>query len=157
MYLASKKISPGQGHTAGRELLCQLYSAHVGADMPEILTTHRGKPYFATGPWHFSISHTKHYAFCVLSEKPVGLDAEEMDRQIQLQLAEKILSPGEKAIFDSHIDQRAALLKYWVLKEAYAKLSGEGLKGYPNQTNFDPNDPRVQIIENCYVAIIVES
>ena len=157
MYLAYKKISSGAGHAVGRELLRQLYTEHVGADMPSILITDRGKPYFATGPWHFSISHTKHYVFCVLSEKPVGLDAEEMDRQINLQLAEKILSPTEKAIYDSQTDQRVALLKFWVLKEAAAKLSGEGLKGYPNQTDFDPNDPRVQTIDNCYVAIIVEN
>ena len=157
MYLAYKKISPGAGHEVGRELLRQLYTEHVGADMPAILTTDRGKPYFATGRWHFSISHTKHHAFCVLSEKPVGLDAEEMDRQIHLQLAEKILSSTEKAIWTRQTDQRAALLKFWVLKEATAKLSGEGLKGYPNQTDFDPNDPRVQTIDNCYVAIIVES
>ena len=153
MYLAYKKISPGMGHEAGRELLRQLYRDHVGTQMPPILITERGKPYFATGSWHFSISHTKHHAFCVLSEKPVGLDAEEMDRQIQLQLAEKILSPTEKAIFDRQTDPRAALLKFWVLKEAFAKLSGEGLKGYPNQTNFDPNDPRVQTIDGCYMAI----
>ena len=154
MWLSYSAIQPGQGHAVGRELLRQLYREHVGADMPAILTAHRGKPYFATGQWHFSISHTKHHAFCVLSEKPVGLDAEEMDRQIHLSLAEKILSPTEKAVFDSQTDKCAALLKFWVLKEAAAKLSGEGLKGYPNNTDFDPNDPRIQIIANCYVAIL---
>ena len=39
-------------------------------------------------------------------------------------------------------------------KEAAAKLSGEGLRGYPNHTNFSLDDPRVQQIDGCLVAVI---
>ena len=141
------------GHEAGRLLLAQLYREKTGEPMPEILTGPRGKPYFAEGNLHFSISHTKHYAFCALSEKNIGIDAEEMDRTINLQLADKILSPREKIRFAQAEDPRAALLKLWVLKEAAGKLSGEGIKGYPNHTDFSPEDPRIQEISGCYVAV----
>lgn len=160
MQLAYRKIEAGQGHSAGRALLEELYRARTGSPMPEICVTPRGKPYFAVEQniynLHFSISHTKDHVFCVLSEKPVGLDAEETDRKIDLRLAEKILSPLEKQRFLAEKDPQAALLKLWVLKEAAAKLSGQGLQGYPDHTDFDPHDPRVQEIDGCYVAILVE-
>lgn len=142
------------GHTAGRQLLENMYAKYVGGQLPEILVTERGKPYFAEGGWHFSISHTRRRVFCVLSEKPVGLDAEETDRQPDLRLADKILSPAERQRYDRAQDKTAALLRLWVLKEAAAKLSGEGLQGYPNHTDFDPDDPRVIVRDNCYVALL---
>ena len=122
--------------------------------MPEICVGHRGKPYFADESVHFSISHTKHHVFCVLSDTPVGIDAEELDREINLSLADKILSPAEKAQFDDAKDKKSALLTFWVLKEAAGKCTGEGINGYPNKTNFSLDDPRVQTIDGCLVAII---
>ena len=88
---------------------------------------------------------------------PIGIDAEEIDRDINLRLAEKILSPAEKAHFDSAADKRLTLLKFWVLKEAAAKLSGEGLKGYPNHTDFSPEDPRILEQEGCLVAVLTDA
>ena len=151
MILGSCELGGRSGHDAGRELLAQLYP---GDTLPAIAVAERGKPYFVDSPWHFSISHTPHHAFCVLSEHPVGIDAEEMDRSINLRLAEKVLSPVEKAQFDAAEDKRAALLKFWVLKEAAAKLTGEGLRGYPNHTEFTLNDPRLREMDGCYVAVM---
>ena len=152
--LEYEKILPGQGHAAGRALLQKMYEARFDRPMPQILVTDRGKPYFADSSAHFSISHTKGHVFCVLSHVPVGLDAEEADRQIDLRLADKILSAPEKVRFRQAADKTEALLRFWVLKEAAAKLTGDGLRGYPDQTDFDPGDPRIQIIDGCYVAII---
>ena len=83
-------------------------------------------------------------------------NAEEADRQISLKLAEKILSRGEKAQFDASSDQRLTLLTFWVLKEAQAKMTGVGLKGYPMHTEFTLPDPRVRQIDGCLVAVIEE-
>lgn len=142
------------GHTAGRQLLENMYAKYVGGQLPEILVTERGKPYFAQGGWHFSISHTKRRVFCVLSRHNVAVDAEEVDRQPDLRLADKILSPRERQYYDRAQDKSAALLRFWVLKEAAAKLSGMGLKGYPKDTEFVPDDPRVTVRDNCYVAVM---
>ena len=90
----------------------------------------------------------------VLSEKNVGIDAEELDRDIKLSLAEKFLSPGEYAQYEKAADKRLALLRFWVLKEAAGKCTGEGLQLWPNHTNFSLDDPRVQEISNCLVAIV---
>ena len=154
MVLGHKDIAPGQGHAAGRELLKQLYLEHFGGEIPEISVTDRGKPYFPNGTVHFSITHTKYHVFCALSDKPIGIDAEETDRQIDLRLAEKILSPKEKAQYEAAPDKQQALLTFWVLKEASAKCSGDGLRGYPNQTDFSLDDPRVTTQHNCLLAIL---
>ena len=142
------------GHTAGRQLLEQMYREATGQAMPQIRLTQRGKPYFADASLHFSVSHTSRHAFCVLWDKPVGIDAEETDRDIDLRLAEKILSTTEKQRFDQAQDQRVVLLKLWVLKEAYAKCTGRGWGSYLYETDFDPSDPRVQEMNGCFVAVI---
>ena len=156
MILKFCALSGRSGHEAGRELLAQAYREATGDELPPIAITERGKPYFPDSPWHFSISHTKAHAFCVLSDSPIGIDAEETDRNMNLALAEKILSPAEKVRYNAATDKRRALLTFWVLKEAAAKCSGEGLRGYPNHTDFSPDDPRVTEIDGCLVAIIEE-
>ena len=156
MKIAHCKLSGRNGHEAGRQLLAQLYRQETGQELPRICTTERGKPYFPDSPWHFSISHTPNHAFCVLSRNNVAIDAEEPDRKVNLLLAQKILSRSEKQQFDAAENQALALLTFWVLKEAQAKLSGEGLRGYPNHTNFSLDDPRVTRLEGCLVAVMEE-
>lgn len=144
------------GHEAGRALLAELYRRETGEALPPIGITPRGKPFFADSSWHFSISHTRKHAFCVLDRENIAIDAEELDRPANLRLAERILSPREKEQFEAAADRTRALLTFWVLKEAAAKLSGEGLRGFPNHTNFSLDDPRVREIEGCVVAILRE-
>lgn len=155
-YLAHSSLDGRTGHDAGRALLRQLWQTHVGTPMPEISVAPGGKPRFCDGDWHFSISHTPRNAFCVLSDRPVGLDAEEADRSIDLRLAKKILSAGEFECFSRAEDPRTALLSFWVLKEAEAKLTGLGLRGYPDRTDFRLPDSRIFQIGSCLVAILQE-
>ena len=152
--LRALPIAPGEGHQAGRKLLEEMVCEYTGHPMPPIAVGPRGKPYFPGSDLHFSISHSKGYVFCALSHSPIGIDAEEADRPISPALAEKILSPGEYAQWQQAADPQKALLTFWVLKEAQAKCTGEGLRGYPNHTNFSLDDPRVQQISGCLVAVI---
>lgn len=155
MVLGHAAILPGQtGHEAGRELLRRLYLESGGKVLPDIAIGERGKPYFVDCPVQFSISHTKHQVFCALSDRPIGIDGEALDRDIDLRLAEKILSPAERAQYEAAQDKHRALLTFWVLKEAWVKCTGEGLRGYPKNTDFSLDDPRVTVQEGCLVAII---
>lgn len=156
MRLASCALSGRTGHEAGRVLLERLYTEETGEPLPAVSIGAWGKPFFADSKWHFSISHTQKHAFCVLSTNNIGIDAEELNRRINPALAEKILSPTEKAQFDAAADKNKALLTFWVLKEAAAKLSGRGLRGYPNDTAFSLDDPRVRELDGCVVAILTE-
>ena len=150
MKLLYKQLNGADGHETGLALLEQLY----GGPLPEIRRTKLGKPYFVDCPLHFSISHTKNYVFVALSDKSIGIDAEEMDRDIKLSLAEKFLSPTEYAQFQNAQDQRLALLRFWVLKEAAGKCAGQGLQLWPNHTDFSLDDHRIQEISGCLVAVI---
>lgn len=150
MQLLYEQLNGADGHSAGLALLERLY----GGPLPEIRKTKLGKPYFADSLLHFSISHTKNYVFAAISDNPIGIDAEEMDRNIDLRLAEKILSAKEFAQFQKAADKRLALLRFWVLKEAAGKCTGEGLQLWPTHTDFSLDDPRIQEIAGCLIAII---
>ena len=151
VMLTWARLDGRSGHDAALGLLAEAYRKKTGQNCPEICIADRGKPYFSDGSMQFSISHTRNHAFCVISRGPVGIDAEEMDREINLKLADKILSETEMARFDG---TRQSLLKFWVLKEASVKLTGEGLRGFPNHTDFSPDDPRIAEIDGCYVAVL---
>ena len=154
IFFSGCPLNGRSGHQAGRELLTELYFRATGDTIPPIAIAERGKPYFPDSEWHFSISHTKGHAFCALAKNPIGIDAEELTRRIDLRLADKILSPAERAEYDAAADKRRALLTFWVLKEAAAKCTGEGLRGYPNHTSFSLSDPRVTEQSGCLVAVI---
>ena len=156
IFMDSREINGRKGHEAGRELLADLYRRVTGEHLPPIAIADRGKPYFPDSAWHFSISHTKGHVFCALADCPIGIDAEELTRKIDLRLADKVLSPTEREEFEAAPDKKRALLTFWVLKEAAAKLTGEGLRGYPNHTAFSLSDPRVKEQDGCLVAVLTE-
>lgn len=154
VWLAGEPLAGRTGHDVGRILLERLYAELTGEKIPEIAVAEGGKPYFPGSPWHFSITHTPRHAFCALAKTPVGMDAEELDRAVNLRLAEKVLSPGEKAQFDRAEDKNRAFLTFWVLKEASVKRTGKGLRGYPNDTDFSLDDPAVAERDGCLVAVL---
>lgn len=143
---------------AGKLLLAQMYKELTGEEMPPIGKMPRGKPYFLTGDLHFSITHTKTRVFVALSDRPVGIDAEDVGRKVSPALAEKILSPEEYAAYEAAEEEEKNdfLLRLWVMKEAEVKCSGLGLRGYPDHTDYRPDDPRIQVMEGCVVAVIRE-
>ena len=141
---------------AGKLLLAQMYEELTGEAMPPIEKAPRGKPYFPGSDLYFSITHTKTTVFCAIADTEIGIDAEDLDRRVSPALADKILSPHEKQQYEAvpEEERNEALLRFWVLKEAEAKCSGLGLRGYPDHTDFDLNDPRVSKIGECIVAVI---
>ena len=82
------------------------------------------------------------------------LDAEELNRRVNPIVAEKALSPGERAQYDAAVDKNCALLTFWGLKEAEGKRSGRGVGIHPTHTDFMLTDTRVFECDNCLVAII---
>lgn len=149
-------LHSGFGHAAAWELLQRMYREETGEKMPEVRIGRYGKPFFVEGPYYFSLAHTDTHAFCVLDTIPVGVDAEDLDRHVQLSVASKVLSPSELAQFEKAADKRRALLTFWVLKEARVKCSGKGLQGFPNDTSFSLDDKRVREMGGCLVAVVTQ-
>lgn len=67
----------------------------------------------------FSLSHTKDSVAVAVSRKPVGVDLECTDHAVRPGLADKILTPEEKAL--PREDENAFLLQMWCAKEALFK------------------------------------
>lgn len=144
------------GHEAGRALLERLFWEETGEPMPEIYIERWGKPYFRGRKYHFSISHTRNHVFCAVSRNPVGVDAEELGRRVPDSLVRRVLSPTEMEQYKEAVNKNRAFLTFWVLKEAQVKLSGRGLQGFPNRTEFRLDDSRVQEVDGCLVAVMEE-
>ena len=87
LKVACAEIIGCDGHETAFALLKTLFREETGRTIPEIARTDRGKPYFPDEEIYFSITHTKKHAFCALSDCPVGIDVEELDRKINPGLA----------------------------------------------------------------------
>ena len=155
MFLLWEALDGRDGRSVGRELLAKLYMQATGENLPAIAVTEKGKPYFSDNPWHFSISHTKNFAFCALSRQNIGLDAEEKGRTVSAAMVEKFTSDAEKSRLGD--DPQDAFLRLWVLKEADVKLTGRGMGNWLKNTDFNPFDQRIQEINGCYVAVLEDT
>ena len=86
-----------------------------------------GKPSFLY-PRHlyFNISHCKEASICVISDEEVGIDIEVI-RDVKSSVIQKVCTSEEaERIYKSERPEEE-FIKYWVMKESYAKLLGVGL------------------------------
>lgn len=145
VYLAATPTTPGQGSRDAHALLNRLYPTVAHAPFPGLVLGPRGKPDFAAGPWHCSISHTRQLALCALALCPLGLDAEPQDRRVNSHLPRKVLSLEELAAWEASDTPDLCFLRLWTLKEAYGKYTGRGLEGYPTNWNFRVDYPQAYL------------
>ena len=71
-------------------------------------------------PWDLSLSHAGSLGVAALAQTPVGVDTEAADRNFA-RLRRKLCSPGEQNVPDERLGE------LWTAKEAYLKLTGEGI------------------------------
>ena len=94
-------------------------------ESPIFLGEH-GKPYIEGGTC-FSISHSGKLAAIAVDEVPVGLDVEQLPDESRLKLADRFYHPGEQEYVAAADDKRRAFCEIWTRKEAYLKMTGEGI------------------------------
>lgn len=98
-----------------------------------------GKPY-VEGPEqiYFNMSHAGTYSVCAFSNKPVGVDIEEIG-SVDMSIAERHYCSIEYAdIMNYRGDSRLKrFYQYWVLKESFTKAVGLGLSIPLNVFSFD--------------------
>lgn len=117
-------------------LLFQTLSEN-GLPISTVAFTDTGKPYFDDSDIHFSLSHSKGICAVAISDRPVGVDVEVIKYSYNPRLIERSLTEQEKDVFDSDFT------RIWCRKEAVAKMTGEGITGYPN----DIDTTRYEFIE----------
>ncbi len=92
-----------------------------------------GKPALAAdlSKWNlrYNISHTRGLAACAIAAHDIGLDVERSDPTIDLGIARDYFAPEEIRILNStaRSQQHKIFFRFWSLKEAFIKATGEGL------------------------------
>ncbi len=104
---------------AGRALLGFVLREYynVSYENADIKRQEQGKPYFTNLPLFFSISHSGGLVALAVSENDVGIDVEPL-RDISRQVGKRYLGVDT--------DDKKVLLREWVRRESYGKLTGEG-------------------------------
>jgi phosphopantetheine--protein transferase-like protein len=102
-----------------------------------------------------SLAHKGSEAAAIASDKPVGIDIEKIETRnkefINLSFTEKELSLLES----NDKDQAEWITRFWVAKEAYAKMIGTGLQGNPKQFEVTSIDGDKLQIRNTIIQTIV--
>jgi 4'-phosphopantetheinyl transferase len=100
----------------------------------------------------FNLSHTRGFVACAIGwHGMIGIDVEDLSRRPDLDIADNFFSPSEVALLrrDARERQHETFLRFWTLKEALIKATGEGLHRAldsfslsldPVSITFDPDD-----------------
>ncbi len=145
-----------------------------------------GKPALADelSKWklHYNISHTHGLAACAIAAHDIGIDVERSDRTIDLGIARDYFAPEEVQILNSAppSQKNNIFFRFWSLKEAFIKATGEGLSRrldsfsfsfeplriafHPEQNDRQPGDDpaewrfwELHPTNNCVAALAVRS
>lgn len=90
----------------------------------------QGKPYFKEFPLFFSLSHSGEYVLCAVSRREVGADIQRLTSVNELKLANRFFSEPESRVLErceSASERRRLFFGFWTRKEAWGKLTGEGV------------------------------
>lgn len=103
---------------------------HILSEAVVLKEGEHGKPYIdGYSEWQFNISHTIGMIAIAVSDKPIGIDIEKIQKQ-DLRIAERFFpSPECNYINEAESDAEKSkrFLEVWTKKEAYIKFTGEGM------------------------------
>ena len=112
-----------------------------------------GKPYLKNYPFYFNLSHSGDYVFCVLSEQEIGADIQWKSPQVSERVLQRFFSSEEKAYWEQCVaerEKRDFFYQMWCRKEAYGKLTGEGIGDAVSVNMYSPALPIT--LEEPYIS-----
>ena len=91
-----------------------------------------GKPYFrGEKDLFFNISHSKNYVVCAFSDREVGIDIQ-IHKKGKGDIAQRFFSAEDKMLMEKLAGEgksrEEAFFALWTVKEAFMKLTGEGMR-----------------------------
>ena len=110
------------------ELLIKKACEDFGIDYlsEDIVFNENGKPSFKNSKYFFNTSHSGRYALCVISDKVVGCDIEEI-KEYKEKVAKRFFTNKENEYLELTNDKNELFYRLWTLKESYSKCIGKGL------------------------------
>jgi phosphopantetheine--protein transferase-like protein len=110
----------------------------TGLSPAEIEISHdeKGKPFCKSPPLSVSLSHSGPFIAVAVGKSAVGIDVERK-RKISLAVSRRWFRPEEHEFLTSlpEEERARAFFRFWTLKEAALKYTGEGLAGGPETVN----------------------
>ena len=137
--------------------LLLIYALHKEFKLssPTLAYTEKGKPYLPDHPdIHFNISHCPQGCVCAVSDKPVGVDIQDI-RPFSQDIANRCCSTEELLLLTQSADPAAGFTQMWAMKESYLKMTGEGIaQSLPAiDTTGAYSAIHTTYINNCYIAV----
>lgn len=98
--------------------------SHPGISLPpEPVIDKYGKPHiYAPDELFFSLSHSEDYAICVIANRPVGADIEEIKNENK-GIADRFFAKEEQML----VTDPLSFYRIWTLKESFIKALGAGM------------------------------
>lgn len=109
-------------------------------EMPPLVFTETGKPYFEGSALHFNLSHTDTLVCAAVADCPVGVDVQTLTAPSD-GVIRRVLSEREQDLLRRSDDKKTLFTRFWTQKEACAKWTGEGLSCAFSSLDFSPFAP----------------
>lgn len=124
----------------------------------------KGKPYFKNFPWHFNLSHSEEYVFLVASKEEVGVDIQQKKSFYNERILRRFFTKEEQALWEAYEvpeEKEDFFWRMWIRKEAYGKLTGEGIAKAVSVNVTEPVEieklgvlwEHYSLIPNYYIAV----
>lgn len=147
-------------------LLRRVLSERLGI-LPESLVfgvSDKGKPHLCGGGYFFSVSHSGDIAAVAVNKaKETGIDVEKI-RPVNSRIAKRIFSEsdirfvfGDDTVPDGEITDREALVRFfkvWTYKEAFVKMTGEGITDNIRNYSYNENGCLTEIFDDYVLTVI---
>lgn len=114
-------------HFEALDLLGAALAKDFGVSHAVIHRVGLGKPKLMHDFLYMNLSHCKGLAVAAVGKMPLGVDAEP-PRAVRDVLMQKVCAPEEIRLIHAEENQNSAFSRFWTLKEAYAKYTGEGIR-----------------------------
>ena len=109
-------------------------------------TAQNGKPYLTNiADLYFSISHSEEYVACVMADYVVGADIQNMKEIDRKRVAKRMLHTKENP---SLSENAVSFFTCWSAKEAYVKMTGEGLSKDFRELVLDMKNEAFGVVED---------
>lgn len=115
--------------SAGAYLLLKRLLSEVNIKDFKIKIGKYEKPYLLSQDEniYFNLSHSSKMVLCAISDKELGVDIENIDHEIDLNIAKNFFYNEEYRSIMNCDNPSDEFFKYWVLKESYMKYTGLGM------------------------------